>query len=54
MLLNFKMYIYNARTTGSLSISHPLIYTKGIKDTKKKLCENNVKREKKLASGKMF
>ena len=54
LLLNFKMYIYNARTTGSLSISHPLIYIKGIKDTKKKLCENNVKREKKLASGKMF
>ena len=55
LLLNFKMHVYNARTTGSLSISHLLIYIKGIKDTEKKLCENNAKRKKKLTrSGKMF
>ena len=31
------------------------IYIKGIKDTEKKLCENNAKRKKKLTrSGKMF
>ena len=55
LLLNFKMHVYNARTTGSLSISHLLIYIKGIKDTEKKLCENNAKRRKNLTrSGKMF
>ena len=48
LLLNFKMHIYNARTTGSLSISHLLIYIKGIKDTEKKLCENNAKKRKKF------
>ena len=48
LLLIFKMYIYNARTTGYLNISHLLIYIKGIKDTKKKLCENNAKRRKKI------
>ena len=54
-LLIFKMYIYNARTTGYLNISHLLIYIKGIKDTEKKLCENNAKRRKNLTrSGKMF
>ena len=54
-LLIFKIYIYNARKTGYLNISHLLIYIKGINDTKKKLCENNVKRRKKLTrSGKMF
>ena len=36
LLLIFKMYIYNARTTGYLNISHLLIYIKGIKDTEKK------------------
>ena len=55
LLLIFKMYIYNARTTGYLNISHLLIYIKGIKDTEKKLCENNAKRRKNLTrSGKMF
>ena len=44
LLLIFKMYIYNIRTTGYLNISHPLIYIKGIKDTEKKLCENDTKR----------
>ena len=48
LLLIFKMYIYNARTTGYLNISHLLIYIKGIKDTKKKLCENEAKRRKKI------
>ena len=42
----FNMYIYNARTTGYLNISHLLIYIKGIKDTEKKLCENDAKRRK--------
>ena len=55
LLFIFKMFIYNARTTGYLNISHLLIYIKGIKDTEKKLCENNAKRKKKLTrSGKMF
>ena len=45
LLLIFKMYIYNARTTGYLNISHLLIY---IKDIKKKLCENDAKRRKKF------
>ena len=31
-----------------LNISHLLIYTKGIKDTEKKLCENDAKKEKKI------
>ena len=52
-LLIFKIYIYNARKTGYLNISHLLIYIKGINDTKKKLCENNVKRRKKLTRRKM-
>ena len=30
LLLIFKIYSYNARTTGYLNISHLLIYTKGI------------------------
>ena len=42
------MYIYNARTTVYLNISHLLIYFKGIKDTKKKLCKNDAKRRKKF------
>ena len=46
LLLIFKMYIYHARATGYLNISHLLIYTKGIKDTEKKLCENNAKKRK--------
>ena len=48
LILNFKMYIYNARTTGSLSISHLMIHIKGIKDTKEKLFENNAKKRKKF------
>ena len=48
LLLIFKMYISNARTTGYLSISYLLIYITGIKDTEKKLCENNTKRRKKF------
>ena len=35
LLLIFKMYIYNARTTGYLHINHLVIYIKGIKDTEK-------------------
>ena len=55
LLLIFKMYIYNARTTGYLNMSHLLLYIKGIKDTEKKLYENNAKRRKNLTrSGKMF
>ena len=42
------MYIYNARTTVYLNIRHLLIYFKGIKDTKKKLCKNDAKRGKKF------
>ena len=45
-LLIFKMYTYNARTTGDLNISHLLIYIKGIKNVEKKLCENDAKRNK--------
>ena len=40
------MYIHNARATGHLNISHLLMYTKGVKDIKKKLCENDAKRKK--------
>ena len=47
-LLISKIYIYNARKTGYLNISHLPIYIKDIKDTKKKLCENNAKRRKKI------
>ena len=42
-LLISQIYTYNARKTGYLNISHLLIYIKGIKDTKKKLNENNAK-----------
>ena len=48
LLLIFKMYIYNARTTGYLNISHLLIHIKDIKDIEKKLCENDAKRRKKI------
>ena len=49
------MYIYNARTTGYLNISHLLIYIKGIKNIEKKLCENDAKRKKNsIRNGKMF
>ena len=41
------MYIYNARTTNYLNVSYLLIYIKGIKDTKKKLCENDAEKRKK-------
>ena len=47
LLLFSKMYIFDARTTGYLNISHLLTYIKGIKDTEKKLCENDAKRRKK-------
>ena len=47
-LLISKIYIYNARKTGYLNISHILIYIKGIKYTRKKLCENNARRRKKI------
>ena len=46
LLRIFKMYIYNARTTGYLNISHLLIYIKSIKNIEKKLCENDAKRKK--------
>ena len=42
------MCIYHARTTGYLNINHPLKYVKGIKNTEKKLCENDTKRRKKI------
>ena len=48
LLLIFKMYIYNARITGYLNISHLLISITGMKDTEKKLCENDAKRRKKF------
>ena len=48
LLLIFKMYIYNARATGYLNISHLLIYIKGIKNIGKKLCENDAKRKKEI------
>ena len=48
LLLILKMYIYNAKTTGYLNISHLPIFIKGIKDTKKKLRENDAKRRKKF------
>ena len=48
LLFIFKMHIYNARTTGYLNINNLLTYIKGIKDTKKKLCENDGKRRKKF------
>ena len=55
LLLIFKMYIYNARTIGYLNISLLLIFIKGIKDTEKKLCENDAKGEKtSIRNGKMF
>ena len=46
--LIFIMYINNARTTGYLNISFLLIYIKDIKDTEKKLCQNNAKRRTKF------
>ena len=55
LLLIFKMYIYNARTTVDLNISRLLIYIKGIKNIEKKLCENDAKRKKNtIRNGKMF
>ena len=39
LLLIFKMYIYNARTTGYLNISHLLINIKCIEG--KKLCDDD-------------
>ena len=42
--LIFKMYIYNAIATGYLNVSHLQIYIKDIKDTERKLCENDAKR----------
>ena len=55
LLLIFKMYICNARTTGYLNISHLLIYITGIKDTEMKLRESDAKREKNSTrNGNMF
>ena len=48
LLLIFKMYIYNTRTTGSLNIIQLLVYIKGINDAEKKLCEHDSKRRKKF------
>ena len=48
LLIILKMYVYNARATGYLNLSHLLIYIKDIKDTEKKLCESNAKRTKKF------
>ena len=48
LLLIFKMYIYNARTTSYLNISHLLVYIKDKEDIEKKLCEKDVKRRKKF------
>ena len=46
LLLIFKMYSYNKRTTGCLNLNRLLIYIKGIKDTEKILCENDAKIQK--------
>ena len=55
LLIILKMYIYNARTASCFNIRHLLIYIKGIKDTKKKLCKNKAKWTKKITrSGKIF
>ena len=55
LLLIFKMYIYNSRTTGYLNKSHLLMYIKDIKDTQNKLCEIDAKRRKNsIRNGKMF
>ena len=55
LLLIFKIYMYNTRTTGYLNISHLLVYIKDMKDTENKLCENNAKRRKNLIkNAKMF
>lgn len=43
------MYIYNATATGYLILNHLMIYIKGIKGSKNKLCENDVKRGKKFS-----
>ena len=43
LAIYFQMYIYNARATGYLNISHLLIYIKGIKNVEKKLCEKDAK-----------
>ena len=49
------MYIYHARITGYLNIIHLLIYIKSIKDSDKKLYENDEKRRKiSIRNGKMF
>ena len=45
--LLFKMYIYNARTTGYLDIIHLLIYIKGIKGRKRNYVKMMQKGEKK-------
>ena len=56
LLLIFKMFIYNAGTTDYLNISHLLKFIKGIKDTEKKLSENDAKKEIKnsIRNGKKF
>ena len=55
LLLIFKMYIYNARTTGYLNISHLLIHVKDIKDIEKNYVRMMQKGEKNsIRHGKMF
>ena len=54
LLLIFKMYIYNARTTGYLNISNLLIDIKGIKDNKKKLWEWCKRKKKSIKMEKCF
>ena len=47
-LTTYSQYVhYHTRATGYLNISRLLIYIKGIKDTEKKLCENDAKKRKK-------
>ena len=49
------MYIYNARTTDYLNVSHLLIHIKSIKNIEKKLSENDAKRKKTpIRNGKCF
>ena len=46
--LHFLCSVYNVRTRGYFSISHLLIYIKGMKYTKKTMYEDGVKRWKKF------
>ena len=53
LLLAFKTYIYNARATGYLNISHLLIYIKGT-TTPKRMSEKCKKEKKIPRNGKTF